>query len=985
MKKVLLKAAFFGVLLCYSCENTFKDIYGDVNEDNAPSWLGGSIYSELQSANQLQGTFSTYLRLIDDLGYTEILDKTGSKTVFPSNDEAFARFFANNSWGVSSYDELTYAQKTLLVKSSMLDNALLIGMLSNASGGNEIAEGVAMKHATNINVIDSIEYIKVANMPQNNQYWDYWRKNDKNIYSVSDNTTPMIVHFTREHMVKNNITTTGANSDFEILTGEQYDADAKNVFIFDNKVIKSDITCLNGYIHQVQDVLIQPGNMAHVLKSQPNTHYWSHILDYYAVPFYDASTTQNYNDWVEQYSDLANQYGYVKHDSIFQLRYLSSRSQGAALNVDPNGASKSTTEILRFDPGWNGYYPPSEYNTAGDQNQLSDLAAMFVPTDEAVEDYFLPGGSGEYIINVYGKKPNTKANLYENLDSLQKARPSILTAFVRNLQHASFTNSVPSKFTTLMNDASENLGMNMDKLQTKPGGYDINIANNGVIYKLNQMIAPDEYSAVLAPSSTYKDMQVMNWAVQDWHSDATTSYLSLDFKYFLLSMKSNYAFFIPDDDAFESTDIYYLDPTTIGHTYPEVLHIYYDSEKKSEPKIQAESYRYDLSTNTIGSLVGQLDMGSVSSPNRRIKSALTDILNYHTIVLNYGDTIGVTTMNHYYKTKHGGEVHIDFGTNPHNTMVIKSGAAIDNGLPAASLYPSTSGKASYFSQANGTAYRIDHIIQPTITSVASILRSTPQFSKFYDACGIFSNTEILSWIGISAEKAEGEVKSPQERYILFSQQDGNYRSLDNVDGNVMLFNTYNYTLYVPNNSAMDAAYALGLPDVEDIYTTFEDLSATYPDGCPEPQATELREKLDVLKNFVRYHFQNISLYADVDNLSSTQYQSMYTNNYGLAQEYTVSGGGNQLSIRDAAGVTHTIDATNTSMVSNKMARDYWLNASRDVATEIATSSFCVLHELSTALNYVSKTTSNPTSRFDFGKSWGTGSAKKRMAKKTTNK
>ncbi len=982
MKKVLLKVAFFGTLLCYSCENTFKDIYGDVKEDQAPSWLGGSIYSELQSGDHLDGTFSTYLRLIDDLGYAEVLDKTGSKTIFPSNDEAFARFFAKNNWGVSSYEDLTYSQKTLLVKSSMLDNALLIGMLSNASAGSTIAEGVAMKHPTNINVIDTINQVKVASMPQNNVYWDYWRQNNKDIYSVSDKTTPTLVHFTREHMVKNNITTTGDNSDFEILTGEKYDSEAKNVFIFNNKVIKSDITCLNGYIHQVKDVLVQPGNMAQIIKEQANTKYWDHILDYYATPYFDAATTQNYNNWVEQYSDIATKYGYQKHDSIFQIRYMSSRSQGSALNVDPNGASKSTTEILRFDPGWNTYYPPSEYNTTGDQNQLSDIAAMFVPTDEAVEDYFLPGGSGEYIINVYGKKPNTKANLFENLDSLQKARPSILTAFVRNLQNASFVSSVPSKFTSLMNDASENLGMNMDKLQTKPGGYDINIANNGVIYKLNQMIAPDEYSAVLAPSSTYKDMQVMNWAVQDWHSDATTSYLSLDYKYFLLSMKSNYAFFIPDDDAFGSSDIYYLDPTTLGHTYPEVIHIYYDATKKSEPRIQAETYRYDLSTNTIGSLVGSMDIGSVNAPNRRLKSALTDILNYHTVVLNNGDTIGITTQNHYYKTKHGGEVYIDFNSNPRTGMEIKSGAAIDNGMPSSKLY---TGKASYFSQANGTAYRIDHVIQPTIKSVAEILRTTPQFSKFYNACGIFSNSELLSWIGISAEKAEGEVKSPQERYILFSQQDGSYNSLDAVDGNVMLFNTYNYTLYVPNNNAMDAAYALGLPDVEDIYTKFEDLSPTYPEGCPEPQASELKEKLDVLKNFVRYHFQNISLYADVDNLPSASYQSMYTNNYGLAQEYTVSGGNKQLSLKDAAGNTHTINANNTSMASNQMARDYWLNDKRTTATEIATSSFCVLHELSSALNYNSKTSSNPNARYDYGKSWGTNNVKQRKASMRTKK
>ena len=97
MKKVFYGAAIFGALLLSSCENTFKDVYGDVNEESKPEWLGGSIYSELQntSSGKLTGSFSTYLRLIDDLGYAETLNRTGSKTIFPANDEAFSRFFAS--------------------------------------------------------------------------------------------------------------------------------------------------------------------------------------------------------------------------------------------------------------------------------------------------------------------------------------------------------------------------------------------------------------------------------------------------------------------------------------------------------------------------------------------------------------------------------------------------------------------------------------------------------------------------------------------------------------------------------------------------------------------------------------------------------------------------------------------------------------------------------------------------------------------------
>ena len=55
-----------------------------VDADSKPGWLGESIYQELRNPDpsRLTGTFDTYLRLVDDLGLAETLDRTGSKTVF---------------------------------------------------------------------------------------------------------------------------------------------------------------------------------------------------------------------------------------------------------------------------------------------------------------------------------------------------------------------------------------------------------------------------------------------------------------------------------------------------------------------------------------------------------------------------------------------------------------------------------------------------------------------------------------------------------------------------------------------------------------------------------------------------------------------------------------------------------------------------------------------------------------------------------------
>ena len=58
------------------------DGYDLAEED--PSWLGSSIYDYLQS----EGTFTNTVKLIDDLGYAEVLAKTGSKTLFVADDAA---------------------------------------------------------------------------------------------------------------------------------------------------------------------------------------------------------------------------------------------------------------------------------------------------------------------------------------------------------------------------------------------------------------------------------------------------------------------------------------------------------------------------------------------------------------------------------------------------------------------------------------------------------------------------------------------------------------------------------------------------------------------------------------------------------------------------------------------------------------------------------------------------------------------------------
>lgn len=928
----LTKKALYGLCLAVisggflSCNDRFPLD----DEGNYPSWLGSSVYEQLKNPNPevLTGTFNNYVRLIEDMGYAETLGKTGSKTVFAANDEAFERFYANNAWGVRKYEDLTEAMKKQLLYSSMLDNAILVEMLSNVSyDATSVTPGIAMKHTTGANVIDTITYIAgPAGMPKNNSYWEKYY--DKGINLVMDATRPMMVHFTAEQLTNNSITTRGENSDFEVITGTPYNDEENSAYIFRNKIIKGDVTCKNGYIHQLQDVLVPPGNIAELIRTNGESFYFSRMLDRFSVPLYDATTTNNYNDFAQ-----AN--GLVLIDSIFQKRYFSSRSQGSDLTIDPNGAV--VKNVLPYDPGWNTYT-----NGMSGSNALSDLAAIFVPTDEAMKEYFLPGGSGSFIIDQYGKKENIEENLAENIDSIPQ---EIVQAFLDNLMKSSFIGTVPSKFGDVMDDASDPMGLSLDVLNKNTDGtYDVKIANNGVAYMLNTVFAPNRYIAVSAPALLTDNMKIMNTAIQDGYNGNTTVGLNQNFYAYLLAMSANYAFFIPTDKAFGQ---FYVDPTYLMHDQPRALRFYYQNRS---PYVFCSQWQFNPVTGEIGDSIGTVATSA-------FRSHLIDILNYHTVVLGEGEIFGT---NEYYKTKHGGEIHFMDGH-------VESGGQIDNRL-------SLSYVVKQYNQKNGVSYAIDHIIQAPQKSVYSVLAEYPQFEEFNKYCNGFN--EDLFFFASDKMKEVNQVTKKQrvKGYELFVNEVGHF----GLDYDVKFFNSYNYTVYVPDNDAMQKAYALGLPkwsDVQAIYDEYhEKWEEQQTDGNYSDDVVAARNKalamLEEINAFIRYHFQDNSVYLD-KNIDAGVFATACSDTLGVREKLTVSGANRLLTIVDKSGQQVSVSSTGNNVV-NKMTRDYVFDKAAKTAGEIRTSSFAVIHQIPTALN-----SHAGTNRYDA--LWTGANAKQKLA------
>ena len=928
----LTKKALYGLCLAVisggflSCNDRFPLD----DEGNYPSWLGSSVYEQLKNPNPevLTGTFNNYVRLIEDMGYAETLGKTGSKTVFAANDEAFERFYANNAWGVRKYEDLTEAMKKQLLYSSMLDNAILVEMLSNVSyDATSVTPGIAMKHTTGANVIDTITFIPgPAGMPKNNSYWQKYF--DKGINLVMDATRPMMVHFTAEQLTNNSITTRGENSDFEVITGTPYNDEENSAYIFRNKIINGDVTCKNGYIHQLQDVLVPPGNIAELIRTNGESFYFSRMLDRFSVPVYDAATTNNYNDFAQ-----AN--GLPLIDSIFQKRYFSSRSQGSDLTVDPNGAIVKS--VLPYDPGWNTYT-----NGMSGSNALSDLAAIFVPTDEAMKTYFLPGGSGSFIIDQYGKKENTEENLAENIDSIPQ---DIVQAFLDNLMKSSFVGTVPSKFGDVMDDASDPMGLSLDVLNKNADGtYDVKIANNGVAYMLNTVFAPNRYIAVSAPALLTDNMRIMNTAIQDGYNGNTTVGLNQNFYAYLLAMSANYAFFIPTDKAFGQ---FYVDPTYLMHDQPRALRFYYQNRS---PYVFCSQWQYNPLTGEIGDSIGTVATSA-------FRSHLIDILNYHTVVLGEGEKFGT---NEYYKTKHGGEIHFFEGR-------VESGGQIDNRL-------SPSFVVKQYNQKNGVSYAIDHVIQAPQKSVYSVLGEYSQFDEFNKLCNGYN--EDLFFFASDKMKEVNQVTKKQrvKGYELFVNEVGHF----GLDYDVKFFNSYNYTVYVPDNEAMKKAYALGLPTWSDVQAIYDEYHEKWEEQQTEGNYSEdviaARNKalamLEEINAFIRYHFQDNSVYLD-KNIEAGVYATACSDTLGVREKLTVSGANRQITVVDKSGQQVNISSTGSNVV-NKMTRDYVFDKAAKTAGEIRTSSFAVIHQIPVTLN-----SHAGTNRYDT--LWTGANAKKKLA------
>ena len=597
---IALSACLFSFTAC--------DKY-DLDETTPEGW-GASIYSYLAE----DGHYKNTVRLIEDLDLKEVLAKTGSKTMFVADDDAFERFYSNNSWGVRNYDQLSLAQKKMLLLGAMINNSYQINSLSSIEGP---VKGQCMRRLSSQTIYDTVSVVKVKDLPNmtpeartHNTTWAKFDGRD-NIVLMRDMTITPMIHFIEEQMADNKIT----NDDYNFLYNYTTERQAGDASVNGKKIVQQNIKCSNGFIHKVEDVVLPLQNMAELIASKPNVSLYNKLLERFCAPFYAGDAA------VKQYNYLFNQ----SVDSIYQKRFFSEKSQdGRPLIIDDdNIVAKS---YLKFDPEWNQYYSglaiPSA-NAALEKN----MAVMMVPSNAALENYW-NNEAGKVLKDQYGSWDNVPND--------------VIVELINNNMLSSFVESVPSKFGSILNDANDPMGVDKADIDS------VWLGCNGAVYLTNKVYSPTSFVSVLYPAIVNETMKVMRWAVE-----------KNQYNVYLNSLNSRFSFFIPLNKAM----LDYIDPASYGKTKTQLYRFHYDATKTIP--VWASVYEYDMDTREIGDSIRE------ERDEWALKSKLRDILDNHIVIGNVEDG------NRFYKTKAGTEIEVANVSQGANGMTVAGSLQLD--------------------------------------------------------------------------------------------------------------------------------------------------------------------------------------------------------------------------------------------------------------------------------------------------------------------
>ncbi len=895
-----------------------------------------SILSKLRS----KGNYKNFLRLVqEDVFWTDQLSGATDLTVFAANDESWQRFFEENAnrpspdpWCTAiSYEALTADQK----------RALLLSAVNNVNAGeNNIIR--TMSYAAGLEALEHLSgsEVPVTYSPIEKWYWERFHESNggNGIWLAVDSSFRYTSFFTPEKMKKFGI----SEQDYAILFPKAANKIANGIDIVQQE------TASNGVIQSVVAPLKPLQSMADVIRTNGNTNIFSHILDRYSAPFYSPVLTDAYKALHPEFTD-----------SIFTKRYFSQNNysvkagfvdfdwgiylfepgpKGTYQTYNPykdDGSIYDRIPALKFDPGWAGYY-----DEVAPEN---DMAAMFVPSDETLWQFFTEGAGQSFIEYYYAQKgteneipytkPTTQEELFQQIDCIPVGA---LETLVDYSMQCSFVSSVPSKWSKLTDYVMEPLFDDVNKAKSQ-----LNtclLANNGIVYVMDGVYLPADYRSVTAPAFISQTNKIIKSAIYSGANSSQTDYMKMHYYAYLKAPQQDITFFLPTDSAMA----YYYDPASMKSRTPRAIEFYF-AGGTLPIKLRSRYYYcpYNKGTNELGT-IGNTIPGMNQFADTEVGNRMKDILYSHTIV-NDGMQ-DIHSRNEYYRT-FGGDVVKVLRDASGKIIGAKGTFQIENERQG--IDTDTPGvtecivQNSYESLSNGQTYTLNAPLVPTYRSLYSIMTNdadmhrmeedgfggeTP-YSEFYKLCTADGyQTEIIGCGLVDENLSWMQKEVALKKYMTFISDNGLDYNLAYLRANTP------YTAYIPTNEAVRAAIAQGLPTWEEISEDFrshckpeidEETGEPMLDPDGEVVYSNLLEssedsiriagKINTLVNVIKAHFHYGMAIADQEPFQK-EYKSLLIDNQSLASpkvKVNCTGNGN-MTVTDWKG--HTFDITDNKNV-----------------------------------------------------------------------
>ena len=260
MRKLFHFVVLLLVAHLFSCEQaTF-----DNPKYQRPEWLVGKLYSQAKADENL----STFIQLVDKTIYADILDRSGYFTVFAPTNEAFNKFFSDNSMEISSIENLDEEQAEKLVRYLIIQDGWTSEQFQDM-GPNGFGEPTAYKRET---LYPPYKYFELGS-------------DERGRYIVQDYFRHVPLFYPRlfDHYSYN-------GSDYEYFFPDQ-NWDNTSIYYAGARLIDKEIPAENGFLYKIDRMVAPLESLDAITRNNSNFSLFHELSEKFAAFTFDENAT----------------------------------------------------------------------------------------------------------------------------------------------------------------------------------------------------------------------------------------------------------------------------------------------------------------------------------------------------------------------------------------------------------------------------------------------------------------------------------------------------------------------------------------------------------------------------------------------------------------------------------------------------------------------------------------------------------------------